>query len=292
MHYSSITILYNPKSTGDGKANAEKLQHALKKKGLECDLKPTDHAGHAEELAYKLAKASDKPLIISSSGDGGYNEVVNGAMRAQSEGAKPTTGVLPSGNANDHYKQVHKGDVVDQIVEGRSRHIDVLTITAEAKEYQWKRYAHSYIGLGVTPEIGKELNKAELNATNEIIISLKALLKSQPFTIKVKGKKEEYQSVVMSNLAKMSKVLGLAKKASEVDDGLFEVFALPPSKPFMFGVIVKSATVGVRYTQQTDHYDFSTVQKQLVQCDGEVFDIKAKAKVRVSIEHKALACVV
>ncbi|RTK94992.1 hypothetical protein EKI60_00845 [Candidatus Saccharibacteria bacterium] len=292
MHYSSITILYNPKSTGNSKANAEKLHKALQHKGIESDLRPTDHAGHGEELAYELSKASAHPLVISSSGDGGYNEVVNGAMRAKAEGADPTTGVLPSGNANDHYKQVHEGNVVEQIVEGKRRHIDVLTVVTETTDHTHKRYAHSYVGFGVTPEISKELNKAKLNAANEIIISLKSLLKSQPFAIRENGKKQEYQSIVMSNLAKMSKVLGLAKKASEVDDGLFEVFALPPSKPFMFGVIVKSATIGLRYTQQTDKYVFTTIKKQPVQCDGEIFDIKAKATVTVGIEHRALACVV
>jgi diacylglycerol kinase family enzyme len=292
MHYSSLTILYNPKSTGDSKANAESFQKALADKGIKgVKLIATKHRGHAEELAYGLAKASDSPLIISSSGDGGYSEVVNGALRAQAEGANPTTCVLPSGNANDHYKQLHQGDTVDHIVSGRCHHIDVLTITAEAPDYSWKRYAHSYVGFGVTPEIGQQLNEAELNAANEVIISIKSLLKSKPFTIKRKGKKQESQSIVMSNIAKMSKVFGLAKSA-KVNDGLFEVFELPASKPFMFGVIVKSATVGLRYTEQTDHYDLTTIAVLPVQCDGEVFDIPARATVRIGIEQQALACIV
>lgn len=292
MKYTSITILYNPNSTGDSKANAKEFKVALAEKGLtDVVLKATEHAGHAEELAYELAKASKHPLIISSSGDGGYNEVVNGALRAQDEGAEPTTCVLPSGNANDHYNQLHNGDTAEHIATGNRRHIDVLTVTAKAAGYSWQRYAHSYVGFGVTPDIGKELTDAELNKANEVIISLKSLLKSKPFTIKENGKEQEYQSIVMSNIAKMSKVLGLAK-GSAVNDGMFEVFALPPSKAFMLGVIVKSATVGLRYTQQTDQYVFTTLRKQAVQLDGEVFDIRGKAKVEVGIHKRKLACIV
>lgn len=292
MHYSSITILCNPNSTGDSKSNAEKLQKTLTDAGLTgVELLLTNYSNHAEDMAYKLAKATKNPLIISSSGDGGYNEVINGALKAQAEGATPTTSLLPSGNANDHYKQLHEGDTAERILNGHRRRIDVLKVTATAKDYQWDRYAHSYIGFGVSPEIGKELNKAELNETNDVLISLKGLLKSKPFTIIQDGTKREYQSVVMSNIAKMSKVLGLAKD-SEVTDGLFEVFALPPNKAFMFGVLVKSATIGLRYTQQTDHYDFKTIEDQPVQCDGEVFDIKAGAKVSISIDKQALNCII
>ena len=292
MHYSVIAILHNPKSTGDSKANAKKLKADLEAKGLtNVILQATTHAGHAEELAYDLSMRSSQPLIISSSGDGGYNEVINGALRAQAQGAHPTTCVIPSGNANDHFNQLHHGDTAERIIKGHRQHIDVLHVTADSADYHFSRYAHSYIGFGVTPEIGKELNAAELNATNEIAISIKSLLKSKPFAISEQGKKQEYQSIVFSNVAKMAKVLGLAKD-SAVDDGLFEVFALPPSKAFLLVLIVKSATVGIRYTKQTDHYDFRTIQKQAVQCDGEIFDIKGKAKVRVGIEQKVLACIV
>ena len=292
MKYSSITILYNPNSTGDSKTNAEELERSLQEKGLQnIRLIATKHAGHAEDLAYSLAMASKRPLIISSSGDGGYNEVINGALRAQAEGASPTTCVIPSGNANDHYKQLHRGDTAEHIATGNRHHIDVLTVMTTHKGKTWKRFAHSYIGFGVTPEISKELNNAELNKRNEMIISLKSILKSKPFTIIKNEEEQGYQSIVMSNIAKMGKVLGLAKGA-KINDGLFEVFALPESKTFMLGVIVKSATVGLRYTEQTHRFEFTTIEEQSVQCDGEVFDIKPDAQVVVGIEKRRLACIV
>ena len=38
---------------------------------------PTERAGHARDLA-KQAAGTGRPLIVSVSGDGGYNEVVDG----------------------------------------------------------------------------------------------------------------------------------------------------------------------------------------------------------------------
>src|SRR3982750_2899542 len=103
--YDAITIIYNPNSTGPSEAKARVLHEDLikRRKRTKITLTPTKRAGHAEDLAYKAAHANRRALIISSSGDGGYHEVINGALRAQLEGAKPTVGLLPAGNANDHY---------------------------------------------------------------------------------------------------------------------------------------------------------------------------------------------
>ena len=99
MSYSIIAIIYNPKSTGSSESLAKSLHKKLSSKlpNQRIDLLATEHAGHARELAYDISKKYDKPLIISSSGDGGYNEVINGALQAQSEGANPITSLLPAG---------------------------------------------------------------------------------------------------------------------------------------------------------------------------------------------------
>src|SRR4051812_3140048 len=111
-NYTAITIIYNPISTGSSKKNAEKLYRELLQTPLKdiVYLRATEYAGHAEELAYELATASQRPLVISSSGDGTYNEVVNAMLKAKEEGRSAVCGLLPSGNANDHYHSVHKGN--------------------------------------------------------------------------------------------------------------------------------------------------------------------------------------
>ena len=60
---------------------------------------PTERAGHARDLARDAAQAGH-PLIVSVSGDGGDNEVVDGVMKAGNDNA--VCAAKAAGNANDH----------------------------------------------------------------------------------------------------------------------------------------------------------------------------------------------
>jgi diacylglycerol kinase (ATP) len=114
MKYPLIAVIYNPNSTGSSKELATEFSKRLKKRlpDQAIELIATEHAGHGEEIAYELAKKYKRPLIISSSGDGGYHEVINGLMKAQHEGAHPVAGLLPAGNANDHHRNVTRGELI------------------------------------------------------------------------------------------------------------------------------------------------------------------------------------
>jgi diacylglycerol kinase (ATP) len=175
VEYSTVTIIFNPHSTGPSELYAKRLQRELRKlfPDLKAELKPTKYAGHAEKLAYARAKATKKPLIISSSGDGGYNEVINGAMRAQSEGATPVCAVLAAGNANDHGRTLQSRPLIEAIKEGKETRLDLLKARYKTRGQEKVRYAHSYIGLGLTPVVAVELNKTSLNALKELWIVLK-----------------------------------------------------------------------------------------------------------------------
>lgn len=293
VQYSSITILYNPNSTGDSERNAQKFAKKLVRVGYGEKVKivATKHEGHAEKFTYDIARSEKHPLVISSSGDGGYNEVVNGAIRAIEEGSLVVTGLLPSGNANDHYKEMHKPFVVRQIINGTMQHIDILKISSTIDGKPWQRYAHSYIGFGLSSAICDALNQADLNTSNELVILLKTFVKFQPFTAEFDEKNKDFQSIIVSNVSKMSKVLGLSKKA-RVDDGLFEVITSEASIAKLIGTIVKSATVGMPHEEQTNCYSFRTTDPLQVQLDGEVFKLDANSAVTITILHKALACVV
>ena len=76
--FDTIVLIYNPKSTNDAQAKAEDFKADLKKIHYRAKLAPTDHRGHAREIAKHYVAKYSNPLIISVSGDGGYNEVVNG----------------------------------------------------------------------------------------------------------------------------------------------------------------------------------------------------------------------
>lgn len=292
--YTSITIIFNPNSTGNGKQLAEELRDALIKKDSKLPVKlvPTKHAGHAETLARKAALATKRPLVMSASGDGGYHEVVNGVMTANHKGAHAVVGLLPAGNANDHYQHMHNTDIVKSIVKQKEQQLDLLTLKTRSHNKSLERYSHSYIGIGLTSKVGRELNKTKLNWFNEIAIVLRVLFFLHPVRILVDGKICTYDSLVFSNIAKMSKVLTLSKEASATD-GRFEMTAFKTrSKLKLMSALIHASTVGLTGQEQLREYTFKTVKPILVQLDGEISKIDADSDVEIGIMRKALACIV
>lgn len=292
--YSTITIIYNPNSTGPGKRLAEELASSLRPRlpDQKVDVTPTQHAGHAETLAYELARGSKNPLIISASGDGGYNEVVNGLMRAKNEGANPTAGLLPAGNANDHFHNLHEGNMAESIMKGNGKDIDLLVLKTIKQGKSLTRYAHSYIGVGLTPKVGQELNKTSLNFFKEAWIVLKVLFFLQPVQLRVDGKTRTYDSLIFSNVKKMSKVLSIAKHA-EVDDDRFEVTTFYRRNKFkLIASLLRATTKGLRDGMQTKQFSFQTLRPVLIQLDGEILMLEAGSRTIITLEHAVLPCIV
>ena len=283
-----IIIIYNPNSTGDGKLNAEQLQGSIATQSqLPVTLQPTDYAGHAEELVKKM-KDSPETMVVSSSGDGGYHEVVNGIL-AHNDPSSLVAGLLPSGNANDHYHAVHKGDTVKRILKGDAQTIDVLKVTVD----DWTRYAHSYAGIGLTPHIGEKLTQAKLNPYNEVWLTIRYFFSARPVKIRVNGKTRRYDSLIFSNIKRMSKYMTLSNQA-KINDGKFEVTS---SRAGSFSKLIKhlfkASTASL--TDEASHmtnYSFTALRPLALQLDGEVFHFKSGAKVEVTIAKGALRCII
>ena len=294
MTYTTIAIIYNPKSTGQSEELAQEFAADIRQQlpNQKVELIATQHAGHAEELAYELASSSSNPLIISSSGDGGYNEVVNGAMKAQNEGATPTTGLLPAGNANDHHRNLHESELVDQIVHEQSTAIDLLKITCQSEGKTVERYAHSYIGFGLTPTVGKALNKVELNRFTETLVVVRSLLTTKPVRLKIDAKVRSYESVIFSNVDEMSKYLKISQPSS-VTDGKFEVTIFRRRTTLrLLATLLKATVQGVKENKQIAKFSLTTVKKTLVQADGEIMTLDANSEVVITAEAQVLRCVV
>lgn len=294
MIYTSIDIIFNPNSTGPSREYATDLKQELTQYNSQFKprLHATKYAGHAEELAYGFAKSSKHPLIISSSGDGGYHEVVNGAIRAQLEGATPICAVLAAGNANDHSRTLTSKSLVELIKADKIKNIDLLKLTITSDSGVVERYAHSYIGLGLTPMVATELNKTNLNALKEAWIVVKTFYGYRPFKIIRKGMTLELDSMVFANIGEMAKVLTLSKK-SRPDDGKFEVITFQHAHKFRLLRKLAAATVkGLDAKRQYEHYEFKVIKKMPAQLDGEVVMIPAGSHVVITSEHQMLSTLV
>lgn len=294
MKYTSAAIIYNPNSTGSSESSAREFKAQLKKHmpKQKIDLIGTEYPGHADEIAYRLSTESAHPLIISSSGDGGYHEVINGIMKARHEGYDPTAGLLPAGNANDHYRNLHDKDIIEDIAKGKRHNIDVLKLTSTAKGKPFERYGHSYIGFGLTPFVARELNKTKLNFFNQIWIVTKALLNLRTVRLVIKKKSRRYDSIIISNIDSMSKVLKVSQP-SRVNDGKFEVTIFPRRNKFkLISQLLKASTVGIKEDLRTKRFVVKTVFPTLVQIDGEISRLDADKDVVITIEKRALPCII
>ncbi len=293
MSFSMIAVIFNPNSTGSSEKVARDFKTSLENRlpGQAVTIIPTTHAGHAETLARELAEKYDHPLIISSSGDGGYHEVINGVMQAHHAGHEAITSVLPAGNANDHYRTVQSGDLIELIANEEIRAIDLLMYAATQDGQPVTRYAHSYIGLGLTPDIGHELNKKRVTILNEAVIVLKAFFSLRPVPLVIDGMKHAYDSVIFSNIASMSKVLKVSENA-QVNDGKFEVSIFRRRhKLQLIAMLLHASLVGIKQDKTVDRFSLLTVRRTPIQADGEIAILDAKSTVTVTVDKHALRCI-
>lgn len=288
--YSDIYIIYNPISTsGHAEAKARRLADRLRKRGLEnIHVLRTDFPGHAETLAYQASVDSPKPLIISVSGDGGYNEVVNGAMRAKGENTsrQPVCSILPAGNANDHRRSVRKRPLTWAIVHAEPESMDLLKLSVKRDRYRQVRYAHSYIGAGFTSHAAAQLKDESLSAFKEIVIVARAIFSFHPVAIStVDGKTRSYDSLIFANIHHMSKFMRLGDK-TDINNGSFRLSVLPHRSDFWLLRIVLNFWLfvfGLKKLPQQTSYRFSVPRAETIHLDGELFTLPAGAAVDVTM---------
>lgn len=282
----TITIIYNPVSTGKSRQNALALKRTLTK-DYNVSLIATDHPGHAQEIAAAITAKRDPHIIMCSSGDGGYNEVINGVL-SHKHHRHIVTAVIPSGNANDHYRELSTNkSLLERIKTQDFETIDALLL----KTSDVQRYAHSYIGFGVTPHIGQELTKQKLNPLKEVWIVLKNLFTVRPVKVQWDGRHERYDNLIFSNVQRMSKVMKLTDSAS-LRDGKFEIIANKSrSVATLIQHLLHASTLGLGTQKRAKTVNFILDRDTQVQLDGEVMLLKKQSHVTIQIEPKTLRCV-
>jgi diacylglycerol kinase (ATP) len=289
VSFDRIVVIFNPQSTGQAPQLAEELKDTLVERlpDVPLQLCPTEYAGHARELAAQAA-ATGRPLIVSVSGDGGYNEVVDGVMH--SDNPDVVCAVLAAGNANDHRRTTGQRPLADAIVDGDVRRIDLLRLTVGDGDDARTRYAHSYIGVGLTPIVAIDLEKGGKGSFKEVLSVVRTFAKFRPFTIDVQpGGRRSVDSLVFANIAEMAKYATLSE-SGRPDDGRFEVITVPHTAKWrILGVAVKAATRGLGPQPTARHYRFTTLKPTPMQLDGEIITTDAATPVSVDIAEGALA---
>jgi diacylglycerol kinase (ATP) len=150
------------------------------------------------------------------------------------------------------------------------------------------RYAHSYVGLGLTPLVAVELNKHKLSALKETWLSLKTFWKFKPFKIVENGKQSTFDSLILANIGVMAKYLTLDQDNSP-RDGKFEVLRWPHHQKIrLISLLIKSAAGKVESPKSVERFEFTTVAPMPMQLDGELIKLSAKQRVTVTIAPSKL----
>ena len=287
--FDRIVIIFNPQSTGDAPRSAEELRAQLARRlpAVPLDLLPTRYAGHARELAREAA-ASGRPLLVSVSGDGGYNEVVDGVMQAGNDRA--VCAVRAAGNANDHRRVTRERPLADAIVAGQVRRIDLLRLTVGSGATAQIRYAHSYIGVGLTPVVAVDLEKGGKGSWKEIVSVVRAFSRFRPFPIRLEdGRRRTIDSLLFANIAEMAKYATLSE-TGRPDDGRFEVVTQRRTgKLRVLATAIRAVTRGLGRPASATHYAFTTLVPMPLQLDGELMELAEGTPVAVDIAPRALA---
>lgn len=292
MHpFDRVVLIFNPASTGNASARAEELRAELARRqpDLPVTLQPTEHAGHARDLALDAARTG-RPLLVSVSGDGGYNEVVDGTMQAGNDAV--VCAVLPAGNANDHRRATRERPLADAIVAGSVTRIDLLRLTVEGSS-PTTRYAHSYIGLGLTPVVAADLEKGGKGSLKEAATVMRAFAHFRPFEIQLEnGTRRQFDSIVFANISQMAKVATVSEDDGRPEDGQFEVITVEHTAKWrLLGIALKAAVSGLGPQPSVRQYRFTNLEPMPIQVDGEVMDLGAGAAVRIDIAHRAMQTV-
>ena len=121
-------IVFNPTAQGD---HARRSIDALGRRSGEARLLPTQHAGHATELAAQAVEEG-ATTVVAAGGDGTVNEVLNGLALAPDGFRRARLAVLPFGTVNVFAKELGiPGDLDgawETAVGPGERHIDVACL--------------------------------------------------------------------------------------------------------------------------------------------------------------------
>ncbi len=222
--------------------------------------------------------------MVSVSGDGGYNDVVNGLMDAGVD--KAFGAVLAAGNANDHRRVTKERPLADAILEGDVSRLDLLRMTVD--DGRGPRYAHSYIGLGITPVVALELEKGGKGSFREVLSTIRSFRQFRPFEIDTDSGKERFDSIIFANIREMAKFATLSEEG-RTDDGRFEVIILRHTAKWrVLFTAAKAALFGLGRQPEAREYRFRTVDPMPVQIDGEVSEFERGVSVAVEIAPGAL----
>ena len=239
----SILVIYNPiAGRGRAKKHWPEVQQALIDTGIEFDVAATSAPLEAVTLAEKAA--TKYSTVIAVGGDGTVHEVVNGLLRASSEGETIALGVVPLGNGDDFAKMIPPqttigGKIFDwhvaieKIAQGQTKLFDVGRMTGDQlrlKQGNKPQYFMNGMDIGFGAQAALNFTKVPSFITG-ISAYLAAIIKTlidyriPKVSIQIDDQKAFEQSTTMTAITN-GRCFGSGFwvcPEAQVDDGLLDV---------------------------------------------------------------------
>jgi len=149
----------NPNATAMSPRTRDVIMRALGSE-LKIDVAETTRRGHAADLAAD-ARADGFDLVVAVGGDGTVNEVVDGLLRAGTDGEVPRLAVVPGGSANVFARAIGlpvepieaTGAVLERLRARRERRIGLGLLETPSM----RRWFTFCAGFGLDAEVVREV---------------------------------------------------------------------------------------------------------------------------------------
>ena len=256
------------------------VEQAMQAAGLEYQLKLTQYAGHATELAQQAIR-DGWPIIVAAGGDGTIHEVINGFMLAAEKDQTATLGIIPLGTANDLAYGLQlpfdAAGACQRIAAGNTRLIDIGTVNGNFFDN------NSAVGLEPVVTINHEQMRSVKGNLRYILAALKAIMQAKPWQMRLVWDEGSYAGpVTLVSVGNGRRSGGFFMTPhAEMDDGLldvvFDVGLTRWQLLTVFPQTLKGTHIDhprVRYLQ-TKSLSITASPSTPIHADGEIIDRKA-----------------
>lgn len=264
----TLLLIYNPNSgTRKAAKNLSTVIEIFSKHGYISTCLATLKQGDAVRYAEKFSGEYD--LVVAMGGDGTYNEVVSGMMKA---GSKARIGYIPTGSTNDFATSMGIPKVIEDAAEvvctGVTRAVDIGLFNDRVFTYVASFGAFTNVTYE-TPQPFKNV----LGHLAYILSGMTSITDIRPIKVRVESEgaiyEDKYLFGAVSNSTSMGGVLRIKPDDVDMSDGKFEMLLVKVPHDLMeLGEIVNAITL--QQYEQSDMFIFVEGSKFNIQIDEDV----------------------
>lgn len=255
----------------------EKVTPHFADAGAELEIRPTEYAGHATEMA-RAVDANAYEAVCVVGGDGTVHEVINGLIH-EDRGPVVPLGMIPAGTGNTLHHHLGCGDPVEAaqaILAGQTKPLDVAKVMLADRVV----YCINIVGWGAIADINLVAEKLRLLGRYRYNIAavwkiLRPTARPVKLTLDDEQLDGQFLFVIACNTQSTGSKMMMAPPA-EIDDGKLDVVAFQsPSRLRMLKFFFKLRygghlnLPGVEY-RQVSSIELNSAGNEPLNLDGEL----------------------